>query len=54
MPFRFERRIHNLMLIRQTILMRMSQLRLEENNFLTLIDQTNDILTFVIPTWNNK
>ena len=51
---RFERRIHNLMLIRQTILMRMSQLRLEENNFLTLIDQTNDILTLVIPTWKQQ
>jgi len=51
---RFERRVHNLMLIRQTILMRMSQLRLEENNFLTLIDQTNDIITLVIPTWKQQ
>lgn len=51
---RFDRRINNLMLIRQTILMRMSQLRLEENNFLTLIDQTNDILSLVIPTWKQQ
>lgn len=51
---RFERRINNLMLIRQTILMRMSQLRLEEKNFLTLIDQTTDILTLVIPSWKQQ
>lgn len=48
---RFGRRVHNLMLIRQTMLMRMGQLRLEQKNVLALIDQTQDIVQLVIPTW---
>lgn len=51
---RFERRIQNLMIIRQTMLLRMSQLRLELKNILSLVDQTTEIVTIVIPTWKQQ
>lgn len=51
---RFERRVQNLALIRQTMLLRMSQLRLELKNILALVDQTTEIISVVIPTWKQQ
>lgn len=51
---RFERRLHNLSLLRHTVLLRMSQLRLEQKNTHSLIDQTHETITLVIPAWRQQ
>ena len=51
---RFERRLHNLALLRQTVLLRMSQLRLEQKNIHALIDQTHETITLLIPAWRQQ
>lgn len=51
---RFERRLHNLSLLRHTVLLRMSQLRLEQKNIHALIDQTHETITLVIPAWRQQ
>lgn len=51
---RFDRRLHNLSLLRHTVLLRMSQLRLEQKNIHALIDQTHETITLVIPTWRQQ
>ncbi len=51
---RFERRLQTLKVLRHTVLLRMSQLRLEQKNMLTLIDQANETLNLVVPAWKQQ
>lgn len=51
---RFERRLHTLKVLRHTVLLRIGQLRLEQKNTLTLIDQANETINLVIPAWRQQ
>ena len=51
---RFERRLQTLKILRHTVLLRIGQLRLEQKNTLTLIDQANETLNLVIPAWRQQ
>ncbi|PTQ90358.1 toxic anion resistance protein [Agitococcus lubricus] len=51
---RFERRLQTLGVLRHTVLLRVGQLRLEQQNTLTLIDQAHEILSLVIPAWRQQ
>ena len=51
---RFERRLHTLKVLRQTVLLRIGQLRLEQKNMHTLIDQTDETINLVIPVWKQQ
>jgi uncharacterized protein YaaN involved in tellurite resistance len=51
---RFERRLHTLTVLRHTVLLRIGQLRLEQKNTLTLIDQANETINLVIPAWRQQ
>ncbi|MCP5173684.1 MAG: toxic anion resistance protein [Moraxellaceae bacterium] len=51
---RFERRLQTLKVLRHTVLLRMGQLRLEQKNMLTLIDQANETLNLVVPAWKQQ
>ncbi len=51
---RFERRLQTLKVLRHTVLLRIGQLRLEQQNTLTLIDQANETLNLVVPAWKQQ
>lgn len=51
---RFQRRLQTLALLRHTVLLRIGQLRLEQKNTLTLIDQANETINLVIPAWRQQ
>lgn len=51
---RFERRLHTLKALRHTVLLRIGQLRLEQQNTLALIDQANETLNLVVPAWRQQ
>ncbi len=51
---RFGRRLHTLTVLRHTVLLRIGQLRLEQKNTLTLIDQANETINLVIPAWRQQ
>ncbi|MBL0229397.1 MAG: toxic anion resistance protein [Moraxellaceae bacterium] len=51
---RFERRLQTLKVLRHTVLLRIGQLRLEQKNTLTLIDQANEMLNLMIPAWRQQ
>lgn len=51
---RFERRLQTLKVLRHTVLLRIGQLRLEQQNTLTLIDQANETLNLVVPAWRQQ
>lgn len=51
---RFERRLQTLKVLRHTVLLRMGQLRLEQKNTLTLIDQANEMLNLMLPAWRQQ
>ncbi|HMY28887.1 MAG TPA: hypothetical protein PK212_05730, partial [Agitococcus sp.] len=40
--------------LRHTVLLRIGQLRLEQQNTLTLIDQANETLNLVVPAWKQQ
>ena len=51
---RFERRLQTLKVLRHTVLLRIGQLRLEQKNTLTLIDQANEMLNLMLPAWRQQ